>query len=114
RHQGRFGTGLVDVHFAAFSGVLAPCARRNVAGSRSNGSVPAIAANPSNAGPMELAMRVATSALTGTPATSVIALISVGLGLVMRCLSPLMARGCGRRRESPYSTRPDVPFYRAR
>ena len=32
---------------------------------------------------MELAMRVATSALTGTPATSAIALISFGVGLVM-------------------------------
>src|SRR6202011_6326491 len=107
RHQGRFGTGLVDVHFAAFSGVLAPCTRRNVAGSRSNGSVPATGANPSNAGPMELAMRVATSALTGTPATSAIALISLGVGLVMRYLSPLLARGCGLSPEWPCSTPPD-------
>jgi hypothetical protein len=90
RHQGRFSAHLVDVHFA----VLTACTRRNVAGSRSNGSVPAIGAKPSNAGPIEWAMRVATSVLTGTPATSAIALISLGLGLVMRYLAPLPARGC--------------------
>src|ERR1700722_8071240 len=74
RHQGRFSG-----HFEAFPA----CTATNVAGSRSNGSVPAMAAKPSKAGPMELAMRVATSALTGTPATAAIALISLGVGLVM-------------------------------
>src|SRR5207302_9609757 len=106
-HQGRFSFHLVDVHFA----VLAACTRRNVAGSRSKGSVPATGAKPSNAGPMELAMRVATSALTGTPATSAIALISLGVGLVMRRLSPLLARDCGLSLKWPYSTLPDDPFY---
>src|SRR5215208_5739489 len=67
--------------------------RRKVAGSRSNGSVPATAAKPSNAGPMELAIRVATSALTGTPATSATALISFAVGLVIRCRLLLLARG---------------------
>jgi hypothetical protein len=33
-------------------------------------------------------MRSATSALTGTPATSAMALISLGVGLVMRRLLP--------------------------
>src|SRR5437764_7582634 len=74
RHQG--GPG---VHVDTF----AACTSRKLAGSRSNGSVPAIGANPSNAGPMELAMRVATSASIGTPAASAIALIAFGLGLVM-------------------------------
>src|ERR1700690_3370619 len=81
RHQGRLGA-----HLAA----LAVCTTTKVEGSRSNGSVPATAAKPSKAGPMELAMRAATSASTGTPATSAIALISFGVGLVVRHL--LLAR----------------------
>src|SRR6185437_7121409 len=68
RHQGR-----LDAH----AGFPAACTRTKLAGSRSNGSVPATAAKPSNAGPMELATRAATSVLTGTPATSAIALISL-------------------------------------
>src|SRR5712675_1830458 len=74
----------------------------------------ASAAKPSKAGPMELAMRAATSALTGKPATSAIALISLGLGFVMRDLLLLLARGCDRNRGSPCSTRPDDPVYRVR
>src|SRR3989440_2139274 len=105
RQQGRLG-----VHFDT----LAASTSRRPARSRSNGRGPAMGAKPSNAGPMELAMRVATSASTGTPAASAIALISLGLGLVMRPLSPLMARGCGPILVWPYSTPPDDPFYRAR
>src|SRR5260370_35190953 len=83
RHQSRLGTRVVDVHFAAFSGVLAPCTRRNVAGSRSNGSVPATGENPSNAGPMELAMRAPTSGLTGTPVPAATAWIPSAVGLAV-------------------------------
>src|SRR5215471_13737527 len=63
-----------------------------------------MAAKPSKADPMELAMRVAASSSTGTPATSAIALISFAVGLVM--LFPLAARGYGPIQESPCSTRP--------
>src|SRR5450631_203646 len=105
RQQCRLGA-----HFETF----AVCMTRKLAGSRSNGSVPAIAAKPSNAGPMEWAMRAAASASTGTPATSAIALISLGVGFVMRRLLLLMARGCGPIPQWPCSTQPDVPFYRAR
>src|ERR1700688_974267 len=110
RQQCGFGGCLVNVHFAALMGVTA-CTSRKVAGSRSNGSVPATGAKPSNAGPMELAMRAATSALTGTPATSAIALISLGLGLVMRHWL-LLARGCALTPGWPCSTPPDGPSYR--
>src|SRR3954447_21253581 len=75
RQQCRFAAHCFDA--------FGSCTRRKVAGSRSNGSVPATGAKPSNAGPMELAMRVATSALTGSPATSAIALISLAVGLVI-------------------------------
>src|ERR1700704_5335003 len=74
RHQGRFG---------AHGKTFAVCTSRKLAGSRSNGKVPATGAKPSKAGPMELAMRAATSASTGTPAISVIALISFAVGVVM-------------------------------
>src|SRR5205807_4852762 len=108
RHQG--GPG---VHVDTF----AACTSRKLAGSRSNGSVPAIGANPSNAGPMELAMRVATSASIGTPAASAIALIAFGLGLVMphllRCSLLWPAPGCAPKPEWPCSTPPDGPLYRA-
>src|SRR5262249_16011319 len=66
RHQGR-----LDTHRAAFS----VCTTANVAGSRSNGSVPAMAANPSKAGPIEPAIRSATPFSTATPAVSAIALM---------------------------------------
>src|SRR5258708_6713297 len=66
RHQGRFGPHRV---------ALAVCTTTKVEGSRSNGSVPAIGAKLSNAGPMELAMRAAISASTGTPATLAMAII---------------------------------------
>src|SRR3954447_16599072 len=82
---------------------------RNVAGSRSNGSVPAIGARPSNAGPMELAILAATSSVTGTPATSAIALICFAVGLVIWIVLPLPAQGCVPNRELPYSTPPDGP-----
>src|SRR5438132_3795585 len=108
RHQGRLGA-----HFGTF----AACTSRKPAGSRSNGSVPAMGAKPSNAGPMEVAMRVATSASTGTPAASAIALIALGLGLVMpyllRCLLLWPAPGCAPKPEWPCSTPPDGPLYRA-
>src|ERR1700710_1872747 len=84
----------------------------NVAGSRSKGSVPAIGAKPSNAGPMELAILAATSSVTGTPATSAVALICFAVGLVMWILLPLTARGCDPNPESPCSTPPDGPLYR--
>src|SRR5581483_4392006 len=74
RHQGRLGA-----HRETFT----VCASRKLAGSRSNGRVPLIGAKPSNAGPIELAMRSATAASTGTPATSATALISFALGVVM-------------------------------
>src|SRR5436190_1857494 len=111
RHQGR-----LSVHCAAFLlAVLAACwTTINVAGSRSNGSVPATAANPSNAGPIELAIRSATSLLTGTPAISALALISFAVGLVMPRPLPLPARGCGPSPVLPYSTPPHDPFYRWR
>src|ERR1700694_5859437 len=83
-----------------------------LAGSRSSGSVPATGAKPSNAGPIELAIRAATSSVTGSPAPAVIALISLGVGLVMYGPLPLMARGCDRSRESPCNTPPDAPLYR--
>src|ERR1700731_3079967 len=60
---------------------------------------------------MELAIRAATSALTGTPAVSAIALISLCVGLVMRHLLPWPARGCGP--NWPYSMPSDAPLYRA-
>src|SRR6185436_12265202 len=89
RHQGRLAT-----HFDTF----ARCTRRKLAGSRSIGSVPATGAKPSKAGPMELAMRSATSLSAGTPATSVIALTCLASGLVMRrllpCYFPWPLRGC--------------------
>src|SRR5437016_14229700 len=74
RHQGRLGA-----HFDTF----AVCTSRKLAGSRSNGKVPATGAKPSNAGPIELAIRSAISGVAGTPATSVIALTSLGVGFVM-------------------------------
>src|SRR5277367_4975094 len=96
RHQ-----GWLTAHCDTF----APCASRKLAGSRSNGSVPATGAKPSNAGPMELAMRAATSASTGTPAASAIALVSLGLGRVMTRLLPCSrlwpVRGYGLNLEPP-------------
>src|SRR5271168_5061249 len=86
RHQGRF-----DAHRTT----LPVCTTKNVDGSRSNGSVPAIAAKPSNAGPMELAMRVATSVSTGTPAALAMAWISFAVRLVIWYLPLLLARGYG-------------------
>src|SRR5450755_3413060 len=59
--------------FGAHFGAFAARTSKKLAGSRSNGSVPAMGAKPSNAGPMELAIRSATSGLTGTPVTSAIA-----------------------------------------
>src|SRR3984957_3880253 len=109
RHQGR-----LIAHFTTFMA----CASRKLAGSRSNGSVPAIASNPSNAGPIEPAMRVATSASTGTPPTSAIAFTSFGLGLVMLRSLPCSllwpARDCGPSLEWPCSTPPDAPLYPVR
>src|SRR6266478_1489593 len=93
--------------------------RRNEAGSRSNGRVPAIAAKPSNAGPIELATRSVAAASKGMPATSAIALISLGLGLFMLAsshdldLRTWMVRGYVRSPGWPYSTPPDAPLYRA-
>src|SRR5258708_8473041 len=83
RQQCRF-----RAHFETF----AICTTRKVAGSRSNGNVPATGAKPSKAGPMELATRVATSMLTGTPATAATALISLAAGLVIHSLTGLPAR----------------------
>ena len=64
-----------------------PARRRNVAGSRSNGSVPAIGRKAFERradANWRCARRPRHS--TGTPATSAIALISLGVGLVMRDL----------------------------
>src|SRR4029079_2098976 len=102
RHQGRLG-----LHRAAFS----VCTRTKVAGSRSNGSVPAMTAKASNTGPMELAIRVATSGSTTTPAISAVALASLAVGLVM-LQSPSLP-GCGLNQVSPCSRRLDGPFGRA-
>src|SRR3954469_1261204 len=74
RQQSRCAAHLVTLVF---------CTTRKVAGSRSNGSVPAIGARPSKAGPMELAILSATLLSTGSPVTSAIALISFPVGLVM-------------------------------
>src|SRR5215469_5496520 len=105
-HQGGLGA-----HFTT----CAVCIRRWDAGSRSNGSVPAIAAKPSKAGPIELDTRSATSALIGTPATSAIAMICFRLGLLMLVVPAVLpARGCDRSPEWPSSTPPDAPLYRAR
>jgi hypothetical protein len=53
---------------------------------------------------MELAMRVATSASTGTPAAVAMALISFAAGVVMRPLCPLLVRGYGLNPQSPCRT----------
>src|SRR5258705_9073984 len=93
--------------------VLAACWTRTVvAASGSSGTVRATAANPSNPGPIELAIRSATSLLTDTPAMSAVALISFAVGLVMPHPLPSPARGCGPSPVSPYSTPPRDPFYR--
>ena len=60
------------------------CASRKVAGSRSNGSVPAIGAKPSNAGPIELAMRVGDLGAHGNAGDIGHRLDFLGVGLVMR------------------------------
>src|SRR5581483_4996213 len=80
RHQGRLG---------AHDDALAVCTSRKVAGSRSNGNVPDTGSKPSKAGPIELPIRAATSASTGTPPASAMALMSLGLGLVMPRFSVL-------------------------
>src|SRR5258707_12751941 len=110
RHQGQFGA-----HVETF----ALCTSKKLAGSRSNGSVPSTGAKPAKAGPMELAMRAATSASTGTPATSVIALISFAVGVVMPGLLPCWflywffgpVRGCAPSLEWPCSTPLRGPLY---
>src|SRR6516165_9811189 len=73
--------------FAAHGETFISCTSRKLAGSRSNGMVPATAAKPSKAGPIELAIRSATSASTPTPAMPAIAATSLGLGFVMRLRS---------------------------
>src|ERR1700716_661108 len=61
---------------------------------------------------MELAMREAASASTGTPAVLVIAATSLGPGFVMRRLLLVPVRGCAPSLEWPCSTPPDDPLYR--
>src|SRR5262249_28377012 len=78
RHQGRLG---------AHDDTFATCTSRKLAGSKSNGRVPETGSKPSKAGPIELAIRVATSASTATPPASATALMSFGVGLVMPRLS---------------------------